>query len=102
MGRPLKKWPTHALANLERSVDRLKEITAKAEAAEDAIVLGDSVLAMRQLSDVRATAIEIVKDLVLSRAGQYERQETAPLWTQPIEEKATVKAVAQVVATRHQ
>jgi hypothetical protein len=99
MGRPTEKWPHYALENLEDSLHRLKELERKLNAAQDAIVLGDDVLALKDLSDARVLALECVDNLVRSRIGKYQQQEKTPRWTRPAEEKA-METVAQVVAIR--
>lgn len=99
MGRPAEKWPTYALENLEKSVDRLRELEAKASQVQDAIVAGDALVALRELSDVRVMALECVDHLVRSRIGKYQQQEKAQRWNRPADDKAA-QVVTQVVATR--
>lgn len=107
MGRPAEKWPTYALENLEDSLYKLKQLEEKAEQVQDAIVLGDDLLALRELSDVRVLALECVENLVRSRIGKYKQQEKATRssqterssWNKPTADQ-TAQAVAQVVATR--
>lgn len=99
MGRPAEKWPHYALENLEDSVYRLKQLESLASQVQDAIVLGDAVKALRDLSDVRVLALECVDNLVRSRIGKYKQQEAASQWNRPGEEKAT-REVTQVIATR--
>lgn len=98
MGRPAERWPVYALENLEASVDRLKELERKASQVQDAIVLGDVIAALRNLSDVRVMALECVDDLVRARIGKYKQQERPSQWKRP--EDQAVNAVTQVVATR--
>lgn len=103
MGRPAEKWPTYALENLEDSLYRLKEIERKASKVQDAIVLGDTTAALRDLSDVRVLALECVENLVRSRIGKYKQQEKAqeqPRWNQSEDQAA--QAITQVLATRRQ
>lgn len=99
MGRPAEKWPTYALENLEDSLYKLKQLEQKAEQVQDAIVLGDDVMALRELSDVRVLALECVENLVRSRIGKYKQQEKASQWNKPATDQ-TAQAVAQVVASR--
>lgn len=99
MGRPAGKWPTYALENLEATVDSLKELEEKAELIQDAIVLGDKVTALRELSDVRVLALECVDHLVRSRIGKYRQQEKAPQWNKRTADQ-TAQAVAEVLAIR--
>lgn len=101
MGRPLGKWPTYALENLEATVDGLKELERKAKAIQDAIVLGNSAEALRDLSDVRVMALECVDHLVRARIGKYQQREQASQWSKPaaVEDKAAA-AVTQVMAIR--
>jgi hypothetical protein len=102
MGRPAKKWPHFALENLEDSVYRLKELERKASAVQDAIVLGDAVSALRDLSDVRVLALECVDNLVRARIGKYRQQDEQkePQWTRADDQAA--QAITQVLATRRQ
>lgn len=97
MGRPAEKWPTYALENLEDSLYKLKQLERKASEAEDAIVLGDDLAALRGLSDVRMLALECVENLVRSRIGKYKQQEKSPQWNKPT---STDQAVQQVMAAR--
>lgn len=104
MKRPAEKWPTYALENLENSLYRLKQLEQKASQAQDAIVLGDSVGALRDLSDVRVMALECADELMRARIGKYKQQEDASRkapreWNRSTEEKA-VQAVEQMMATR--
>lgn len=99
MGRPPKKWPTFALENLEDSLFKLKELEAKADAAEVAVVMGDNVVAMRELSEIRSLALKCLENLVRSRAGEYEQQQREPKWSKPTNDQ-TAKAVQRVMATR--
>jgi hypothetical protein len=99
MGRPAGKWPTYALGALEKTVDELKELERKVSAAQDAIVLGDDAVALRDLSDARVLALKCVGNLVESRIGNYQKQEIAPEWNRPTDKQAA-RAVAQVVAAR--
>lgn len=102
MGRPLKKWPTYALGVLESSVDRLKEMQAEAAAAEESIVAGNTVVAMKQLSDLRAKAISVAVELLLAQEGKYSQEQPAQ-WNPPAAvDKQTISAVKQAVATRRQ
>lgn len=96
MGRPAEKWPTYALENLEDSLHKLKQLERKASEVEDAIVLGEDVVAMRALSDVRVLALECVENLVRSRIGKYKQQERPAQWNN----SSTDQAVQQVMATR--
>lgn len=98
MGRPAKKWPTYALENLEDSVYRLKQLEVLASMAQEAIAVGDAAMAQKHLGNVRAEALKCVDNLMRSRTGNYQQQETAPQW-RPVEEK-TAEAVARVVAIR--
>lgn len=100
MKRAAEKWPTYALENLEDSLYRLKELERKASSAQDAIVLGDAVAALRNLSDVRVLALECVENLVRSRIGKYKQQEATPRWQAT--DATTAQAVEQVLATRRQ
>lgn len=100
MGRPDKPWPPKALGVLEASVDRLKEIEKALDEAEAALVIGDNLTAMKQLSDSRVKALKVVAGLVQSRLGKYE-QENSPQWNPPAAvEKQTAKEVAQVLTLR--
>lgn len=99
MGKPVGKWPTYALENLEATVDGLKELEDKASQVQDAIVLGDALTALRELSDLRVKALKCVEHLVRAKIGKYEQQERSPQWKRPAADKAT-EAVAKVVATR--
>lgn len=99
MGRPAEKWPTYALENLEDSLYRLKQLERKADAVQDAILLGDDAAALKGLSDVRVMALECVDNLVRARIGKYQQQERSPKWQRPAEDKAA-EAVTQVMATR--
>jgi hypothetical protein len=99
MGRPAEKWPTYALENLEDSLFKLKQLEKKASVVQDAIVLGDDTVALRELSDVRVLALECVENLVRSRIGKYKQQEKVSRWNKPTTDQAT-QAVAQVMATR--
>ncbi len=99
MGRPAEKWPTYALENLEDSLYRLKQLERKANAIQDAILVGDDAAALKDLSDVRVLALECVENLVRSRIGKYQQQEKAPRWNKPATDQ-TAQAVAQVMATR--
>lgn len=107
MGKnPAGKWPHYALENLEDSLYRLKELERKASRVQDAVVLGDAVTALRDLSDVRVLALEVVDNLVRSRIGKYKQQETpqgkaSPAWNATTDEQAA-QAIAQVMATRRQ
>lgn len=99
MGRPAGKWPTYALENLEDSLYRLRQLERKASAVQDAMLAGDDAAAIKELSDVRVLALQCVENLVRSRIGKYQQQETAPRWQQPATDQAT-QAVEQVVAIR--
>lgn len=101
MGRPAGKWPTYALENLEASVDGLKELERKARQVQDAIVLGNTAEALRDLGDVRVMALKCVDNLVRARIGKYQQQEKAAQWNKPAatEDKAA-EAVMQVMAVR--
>lgn len=99
MGRPAERWPTYALENLDATLDKLKELEKKASQVEDAIVLGNGLVALRQLSDVRVMALECVENLVRSRIGKYKQQEKKAKWSNSSADQ-TAQAVAQVVATR--
>lgn len=100
MGRPTKPWPPKALRVLETSVDRLKEIEASLNEAEAALLAGDSLSAMKQLSDSRVKALKVVAELVQSRIGKYE-QENSPQCPSPTAvEKKTAKEVVQVLSLR--
>lgn len=95
-----KKWPTYALETLENTVDRLKELEQKASLIEDAILSGNDLSAIRELSEVRVMALKMVAELVQSRIGKYDQKgKAAPTWNLTTDEKT---AVAQVVATRRQ
>lgn len=96
MGKPVGKWPTYALENLEDSKYRLKQLLKLAEQIQNAIVTGDDLTALRDLSDVRALAFESLDNLVRAETGNYQQQEKAPKWKRP---EAT-EIVAKVVATR--
>lgn len=102
MGRSHERWPSKALAEWEKTVDELKELERKARAIQDALVLGNTAEALRDLSDVRVMALECVSNLVRARIGKYEQQQKeAPRWNQPetIEKKST-EAVVQVMTLR--
>lgn len=101
MGRPAEKWPHFALQNLEDSLYELKQLERKASQAQDAIVKGDIAVALRDLSDVRVMALEVVDNLVRARIGKYrqqEQQDKAAQWNRS--EERAVQAITQAVATR--
>ena len=104
MGRPAEKWPTYALENSENSLYDLKQLERKASQAQDAIVAGDIAVALRDLSDVRVMALEVVDHLVRARIGKYRQQEQqqdkAAQWNRS--EEQAVQAITQAVATRRQ
>lgn len=99
MGQRPRKWPTYALAELEKTLVTLKQLEKKASTVEDAIVLGNDLVALRELSDVRVLALECVANLVSSRIGKYEQEGEARQWNKPTADQ-TAQAVAQVVASR--
>lgn len=83
-------------------MDGLKELERKTKAIQDAIVLGDTVTAMRDLSDVRVKALECVDHLVRARIGKYQQREKATAWNRPAvnEDKTAAQAVTQVMTLR--
>lgn len=99
MGRPAERWPTYALENLEDSLYKLRELEKKASIVEDAIMLGDDLRALRELSDVRVLALECVENLVRSRIGKYKQQQRERKWSRPSADP-TAQAVAEVIAIR--
>jgi hypothetical protein len=100
VGRPLKKWPDYALKANEASVDQAKELERRASHASDALVLGDTATALRDLGEMRVMALKIVNTLVNSRIGKYEQGKESQ-WNQTTDEQ-TAQAITQVLATRHQ
>lgn len=101
MGRPAGKWPAYALENLEDSLYRLKELERKASHIQDAIVLGNTAEALRDLSDVRVMALECVDNLVRARIGKYQQQEKSARWNRPAGTQDTAtEAVTRAVAIR--
>lgn len=97
MGKPVERWPTYAKENAEDSIYRLKQLEKLAAQIQDAIVLGDAPVALRDLSEVRVLALQCVDNLVRAQLGKYQQQERQPQWSRP---EATQEAVAKVVATR--
>lgn len=80
MGRPLKRWPTYALEELEKTLFLLSGIEKLARGVQEAIAEDDARRALILLSDVRVRSQECVENLVRAKTGNYER-EIGPTWS---------------------
>lgn len=100
MGRPDKPWPPKALRVLETSVDSLKEVEKALDEAEAALLAGDNLAAMKQLSDSRVKTLKVVAGLVQSRIGKYEQENSPPCNPPAAVEKKSATEVAQVLSLR--
>lgn len=74
MGYKAQKWPYRAKEALEDTLSHLKNVERATATAQEAVINGDKLIAVKVMSDIRTQVMLAHSILIRAQAGEYETQ----------------------------